>query len=187
MIKLHSPLQTLFLTLIVFVISCNAERKNYAQCEETPKYYKAFKLPEKIIGYNNYEQAVECAQKNDKPLAVYFTGDACKNCQKFEDGFLNSNKVSKLLDERFVFVALFVDDKTALPSKDQFYEKRSFAKGKRRIKNIGQLNCTLLPKYMHSTQPVLFITNRNDSIIAQINYHSNKEELINELMAAIEN
>ena len=186
MIKLHSPLQTLFITLIIITISCKEKRKFYPQCEETPKYYKAFKLPEKIIGYNNYEQAIECARKNDKPLAVYFTGNACKNCRKFEDGFLNLSEVAKLLNERFVFVALFVDDKTALPAKDQFDEKRSFAKGKRSIKNIGQLNCTLLPKYMHSTQPVLFIMNRNDSIIAQINYHPNKEDLINELMSAIE-
>lgn len=85
-----------------------------------------------------------------------------------------------------MFVALFVDDKTALPKEDQFYEKRSFTKGKRRIKNIGQLNCTLYPKYIHSSQPVLFITNRKDSIITQINYHPNKENLIKKLKAAIE-
>lgn len=186
MIKLHSPLQTLLITLLVLVINCNAERKHYAQCEEIPKYYKAFKLPEKLIGYNNYEQAVECAEKNDKPLAIYFTAIGCKNCRKFEDELLNSSEVSKLLNERFVFVALFVDDKTVLPVEDQFEEKRSFAKGKRRIKNIGQLNCTLYPKYMHSSQPTLFITNRKDSIIAQINYHPNKENLINELKSAIE-
>ena len=62
MIKLHNSLQTLFIILIIFIISCNAERKHHSQCQEKPKYYKAFKLPEKIIGYNNYEQAVECAE-----------------------------------------------------------------------------------------------------------------------------
>ncbi len=185
MIKWDSSL-IFFITLIVLVISCTAERKHYAQCEESPKYYKAFKLPEKLIGYNNYEQAVDCARQNNKPLAVYFTAFACKNCRKFEREFLSSSEVVKLLNENFVFAALYIDDKTVLPTKDQFEVKRSFAKGKRRITTIGQLNCTLLPKYRHSSQPTLFIMDTKEHILTRINYHPNTEELINELKIAVE-
>jgi len=177
--------QIFILLLITLFMSCNSKSKLHEKCEQAPKYYKAFKLPENIIGYNNYEQAADCAKKINKPLAVYFTGNGCKNCPAFEHDFLSSGTVSKLMNEHFVFVSLFINDKTVLPKEDQFIETDQFSGRRRKIKSIGNLNCTLLPKFRHSSQPALFITNSSDSILALINYNPDTKTLISELQAKI--
>lgn len=179
--------QIFTLLVITLIMSCNSKSKFYERCEQVPKYYEKFKLPENIIGYNNYEQAVDCSKKINKPLAIYFTANTCKHCQAFEHEFLSTDKVSKLMNEHFVFVELFVDDKTALPKEDQFIERSHLTGKNRKIKNIGQLNCTLLPKFNHSSQPALFITNNRDSILTLINYNPDTKTLINKLQSKIEN
>jgi thiol:disulfide interchange protein DsbD len=185
--KWQKFIQILFLLTIYILIGCNSKRKIHHLCEQTPKYYKEFKLPEKIIGYNNYEQATKCSKTINKPLAVYFTSTICKNCKPFETDFLNSPEVSEIINKNFVFVQLIIDDKTALPQKDQFTEISPFTGKKRKINNIGQLNCTLLPKYRHSSHPALFITNQKDSILTLITYSSNAKDLIKELKSTIKN
>jgi len=181
-----STLFIFLLILVVLILSCNSKKKYPQQCEQVPKYLKVFELPEKLIGYNNYEQAVDCARKTDKPLAVYITGYACKNCRDFEEKFLNSDEVSKLLNEHFVFAALLIDIKKELPKEDQFVVTRSNGT-KRKVKTIGHLNGYIAAsKYMNSSQPYLFIRNSRDSIVARIGYSQNKEELLKELKAVIE-
>ena len=180
-----NPKYIFFLILISLLWNCESKSKNDKLCEQHPKYYNEFRLPKKIIGYNNYQQGIDCSEKINKPLAVYFTANTCKKCREFEEEFLNSDKVSKLINKNYVFVGLFVDDKTELPSEDQFIQNVPNSDRKRRIKTIGQLNCTLLTKYHHSSQPTLFITDENESIVRLIGYNPNKEELIEELSTTI--
>ena len=176
----------LIIVVLIFLTSCKSKRTLPVQCEQKPKYSKIFDLPEELIGYNNYDQAIDCSKKTGKPLAIYFTATKCGHCDKFETEFLNSHEISKIINEDFVFVALFVDDKTELPKGDQFEDTDNVSGYKRKIRNIGHLNCTLLPKFMHSSQPALFITNKEDSVIAHIDYDSNIQELKDEFRLAVE-
>jgi thioredoxin-related protein len=93
------------LTIFVFLLTtaCNPRSKYYPQCESKPKYYNSFKLPNRLVGYNNYDQARLCAKKNNKPLAIYFTGYACVNCEAFENDFLNAASVASHLNNHFYF------------------------------------------------------------------------------------
>jgi hypothetical protein len=85
----------------------------------------------------------------------------------------------------FIFVQLYVDDKTLLPLKDQYEMNIDHTNKKRKIRTIGDLNISLLKKYPHSSHPSLFITNKMDSVVALINYNPNSEELINEFNLAL--
>ncbi len=145
---------------------------NCNHCGESPKYLEAFDLPDGIIGYNNYEQALACAEFLDKPLMVYFTAYACVNCRKMEENILNHPTVVKKINHNFVFVALFVDDRTRLPESDWFYHTPFYSKRRKHIKTIGSLNLTSLSQYLHGAQPAIFIDKLDNKEEKQYNYIS---------------
>jgi thiol:disulfide interchange protein DsbD len=92
---------------------------NFAQdaCDE-PKYSDVHEMPHGINGYFDYEQALKCAKELNKPIFVDFTGYACVNCRKMEDKVWADPNVLKKLNEDFIVVSLYVDDKTLLDSAD---------------------------------------------------------------------
>lgn len=52
-------------------------------CEE-PKYSEFLHLPHGLNGYFDYDQALACARKLNKPLFIDFTGHGCTNCREME-------------------------------------------------------------------------------------------------------
>lgn len=85
---------------------------------EKPKYSDFLHLPHGLEGYFDYEQAMACAKKQNKPLFIDFTGHGCVNCREMEDRVWSDPKVLQRLKEDYVIVALYVDDKTKLPETD---------------------------------------------------------------------
>ena len=79
-----------------------------------PKYSEFLHLPHGLQGYFDYKQALECAKKLNKPLFIDFTGHGCVNCREMEANVWSDPQVLKLLREKFIVTALYVDDKTDL-------------------------------------------------------------------------
>ena len=46
---------------------------------------------------------------------VDFTGYGCVNCRKMEAAVWTDSRVAELLNEKYVLISLYVDEKTALP------------------------------------------------------------------------
>ena len=88
-----------------------------ADCED-PKYADFLHLPHGLEGYFDYEQGLDCARAQNKPVFIDFTGHGCVNCREMEASVWSDPKVLKLLREEFVITALYVDDKTKLPEED---------------------------------------------------------------------
>ncbi len=88
-------------------------------CDE-PKYEEFLHLPHGIQGYFDYEQALMCARKQNKPLFIDFTGHGCTNCREMEARVWSDPMVLSRLKNDFVVVALYVDDKTVLPESDWY-------------------------------------------------------------------
>ncbi len=63
---------------------------------------------------------------------IDFTGHACVNCRKMEANVWPDADVTKLINNDYVLIQLYVDDKTDLPDAEQFN-----CPGGRRIKTIG--------------------------------------------------
>ncbi|MDE5612648.1 MAG: thioredoxin family protein, partial [Odoribacter sp.] len=51
---------------------------------EAPKYSDFLHLAHGLNGYFDYEQALKCAQAQNKPLFIDFTGHGCVNCREME-------------------------------------------------------------------------------------------------------
>jgi len=79
------------------------------------KYSDFLKLPLGLQGYFDFKEAKEAAIKSKKPLFIDFTGHGCVNCRKMEEYVWSDPKVLKTLQEDYVVVALYCDDKTELP------------------------------------------------------------------------
>ena len=50
---------------------------------------------------------------------IDFTGHACVNCRKMEETVWPKKPVYKLLDEDYVLISLYVDEKIELPEEEQ--------------------------------------------------------------------
>ncbi len=65
--------------------------------------------------FNDFDAGMEYARQHGKPVMVDFTGYGCVNCRKMELAVWTDQKVSQMLNDDYVLITLFVDDKTKLP------------------------------------------------------------------------
>lgn len=82
-----------------------------------PMSTQAFNLtqPTKQMVFDDYDKAKAYAKEQGKPLFVDFTGYGCVNCRKMEASVFMEERVKEMLDNDYVMVTLYVDDKTNLP------------------------------------------------------------------------
>jgi thioredoxin-related protein len=59
--------------------------------------------------YNNYESGLAAAQAQNKPMLVYAWAIWCKFCQKLHEEVYPDPRVSSILTEHFVLVAIDLD------------------------------------------------------------------------------
>jgi len=90
---------------------------------EKPKYSDFLRLPHGLEGYFDYQQALACAKKQNKPVFIDFTGHGCVNCRQMEANVWSDPKVLKRMRENFIVTALYVDDKTDLPENEWIVSK----------------------------------------------------------------
>ncbi len=65
--------------------------------------------------YKDYELGMAAAKAEGKPVIIDFTGFGCVNCRKMEAAVWTDNQVADILNDKYVLISLYVDDKTALP------------------------------------------------------------------------
>lgn len=65
--------------------------------------------------FYDYDEAIAYAKEKGKPVLVDFTGYGCVNCRKMESAVWNKPQVKELIDNEYILVSLFVDDKRKLP------------------------------------------------------------------------
>lgn len=67
--------------------------------------------------FTDYDAGMAYAKQHGKPVMVDFTGYGCVNCRKMELSVWVDEKVSSLINDDYVLITLYVDDKTPLPEK----------------------------------------------------------------------
>ena len=98
--------------------SSESKDSSASLCSE-PKFEDVLpSLPHGLTGYHDFDQALQCAKEQNKPLFVDFTGAACQNCRKMEENVWSDPRVLERLKNNFVMVALYTDDRTDLPESD---------------------------------------------------------------------
>ena len=64
--------------------------------------------------YTDYDEGMAAAARQGKPVMVDFTGFGCVNCRKMEAAVWTDSQVADILNNDYVLISLYVDDKTPL-------------------------------------------------------------------------
>ena len=100
-----------------------------------PLYTQDFNLYEDEVHaqFDDYEAGMAYAKKNNKPVMIDFSGYGCVNCRKMEASVWTNPGVKQIIENDYVLITLFVDDKTKLPEVIEIEEH-----GKtRKLKTVG--------------------------------------------------
>lgn len=64
--------------------------------------------------FDDYDEALRYAKSVNKPVLIDFTGYGCVNCRRMEENVWIDKKINKILNEDYVLVSLYVDDRKKL-------------------------------------------------------------------------
>jgi thiol:disulfide interchange protein len=144
---------------------------------EAKKYSNLFHLPHELDGFFDFKEALAHAKKVNKPIFIDFTGHGCVNCREMEARVWPNPAVLQRLQNDFVIVALYVDDKTELPE-SEWYTSTYDNKVK---KTIGAQNGDLqIVKYNNNAQPHYCIIDHDGNLlVAPKNYDLNPANFVN--------
>lgn len=146
------------------------------------KYADFLELPHGLKGFFDYDQAIAFARQVNKPLFIDFTGHGCVNCRKMEQNVWSDPAVLKRLEEDFVVVAIYVDDKTELPE-SEWYTSTFDGKVK---KTIGKQNFDFqIVRFNGNAQPYyVLLDNEEQPLVAPKSYDSNVKSFVDFLERA---
>jgi thiol:disulfide interchange protein DsbD len=144
-------------------------------CDE-PLYSDFLHLPHGINGYFDYKQALACARQQNKPLFIDFTGHGCTNCREMEAVVWSDPQVLERLQNDYVVVALYVDDKTELPE-SAWYTSTYDNKVK---KTIGKQNADLqITNLKNNAQPFYVLLGNDEKVlVAPYGYNKSVEGFV---------
>lgn len=129
------------------------------------KYYEIFHdrgTPKGFNPYYDYDEALATAKEQNKPVIIDFTGWNCVNCRKMEANVWTDPKVAVLLNQEFVMVELFVDDRTELAKEEQYVSDYS---GKN-INTIGKKNSDFqASRFNSNSQPLYVIVDTEGNVL----------------------
>lgn len=144
------------------LIALTRSQKTSEVCDE-PRYAEFLHLPHGLKGYYDYKQALACARQQNKPLFIDFTGHGCTNCREMEAVVWSDPQVLQRLQNDFVVVALYVDDKTELPE-ELWFTSRYDNKVK---KTIGKQNADLqITNLDNNAQPFYVLVGKDERVLA---------------------
>lgn len=144
------------------LVSLNRNEKQNQLCEE-PRHAGFLHLPHGLNGYFDYDQALACARQQNKPLFIDFTGHGCTNCREMEANVWADPEVLQRLQNDFVVVALYVDDKTELPQTEWY----TSAYDKKVKKTIGKQNADLqITRLDNNAQPFYVLVGKDERVLA---------------------
>ena len=96
------------------------------------KYGDIFKSPLSLNAFFDFDEGMKYAEQVNKPVIIDFTGHACVNCRKMEAEVWSDPRVLYRLQNDYVLIQLYVDDKTELHRAEQYTSLTG-----RTIKTIG--------------------------------------------------
>ena len=83
--------------------------------------------------YKDFEQGMAAAKAEHKPVIIDFTGFGCVNCRKMEAAVWSDPQVADILNNKYILISLYVDDKTPLTSPIEVEENGQ----KRTLRTVG--------------------------------------------------
>ncbi len=89
-----------------------------------PQFYSVYDqktdCPLGLNCYKDFEEGMAAAKLENKPVLLDFTGWACVNCRKVEENVWSDPAIFKVINEDYILISLYVDDRKELPEEEQF-------------------------------------------------------------------
>lgn len=151
-------------------------------------YQKSNDCPLGLNCFKDFDSGLSYAQSQDKPILLDFTGWACVNCRRIEENVWTDPEIFKIINEEFVLISLYVDDRKDLDPENQIILKYKSGKTKF-IKTIGDKAATFQAiNFKSASQPYyvlispdLRILNKPIQYTSKDNYLSWLKEGLNSL------
>ena len=126
--------------------------------------------------YKSFEEGRSYALENQKLVLIDFTGWACANCRRMEENVWSKPNIYNLLDNEFVIISLYVDDRSELGLNDKFKYINSLGKTQY-VNTIGQKwSAFQLLNFKSASQPYYVAMKPTGEILSEpIQYVSEKK------------
>ena len=152
----------------------------------TRKYTDKLHLPTGFEGFFDLEEAKAYAKKVNKPIFVDFTGKTCANCREMENNVWNDPEVKKILNEKYVMVALYADvNFIDLPENEWVTTKDGKV-----IKKLGSKNLNYqITRFNMNAQPYYVLMDSDEKVLTKENkaYDKHVPNFIQFLNEGLEN
>lgn len=135
--------------------------------------------------FDDYDLGMEYARLHGKPVMLDFTGYGCVNCRKMELAVWTDPKVSDIINNDYVLITLYVDNKTPLTSPVKILEN-----GKERtLRTVGDKWSYLQRvKFGANAQPFyVLIDNEGTPLNKSYSYDEDIPKYIEFLQTGLEN
>nr|WP_302829134.1 cytochrome c biogenesis protein CcdA [uncultured Bacteroides sp.] len=135
--------------------------------------------------FDDYDLGMEYARLHGKPVMLDFTGYGCVNCRKMELAVWTDPKVSDIINNDYVLITLYVDNKTPLTSPVKIMEN-----GKERtLRTVGDKWSYLQRvKFGANAQPFyVLIDNEGRPLNKSYSYDEDIPKYIEFLQTGLEN
>ena len=135
--------------------------------------------------FDDYDLGLEYARQHGKPVMLDFTGYGCVNCRKMELAVWTNPKVSDIINNDYVLITLYVDNKTPLPSPVKIVENGT----ERTLRTVGDKWSYLQRvKFGANAQPFyVLIDNEGKPLNKSYSYDEDIPKYIEFLQTGLEN
>lgn len=135
--------------------------------------------------FDDYDLGMEYARQHGKPVMLDFTGYGCVNCRKMELSVWTDPKVSDIINNDYVLITLYVDNKTKLPSPVKIMENGT----ERTLRTVGDKWSYLQRvKFGANAQPFyVLIDNEGKPLNKSYSYDEDISKYIEFLQTGLEN
>lgn len=134
-------------------------------------------LPRKAEAFHDLATAMEHARSVNKPVMVDFTGWACVNCRKMEEHVWPEQGVKEIIENDYVLVSLYVDDKRELPKDQQFIHETSTGAKKPIITHGNKWATLQAENFASASQPLYVLLSPEGKLLTDpVGYTPDKEE-----------
>ena len=135
--------------------------------------------------FKDFETGMAAARLEGKPVILDFTGFGCVNCRKMEAAVWTDAKVADLLNNKYVLISLYVDDKTPLPEQMTVTDTDGT---QRTLRTVGDKWSYLQRhKFGSNTQPMYVLLDNNGMpLTGSRSYDENVNEYINFLQTGLD-
>ena len=135
--------------------------------------------------FDDYDLGMEYARLNGKPVMLDFTGYGCVNCRKMEAAVWTDPKVSDLINNDYVLITLYVDNKTLLTEPVKIIENGT----ERTLRTVGDKWSYLQRvKFGANAQPFyVLLDNQGKPLNKSYAYNKDIPKYIDFLQTGLEN